>query len=176
MGLKSKLPGKGLALEVTLEDVTIEAIDLLANISGVDFVIQRGERIRILSDIPSFELSVIITEKLEKNNILIHSIELKVEIDMVDYFTVVSSVHQTQKYDEDGKLKEDDEGGALRKIGQNLSNEDVEISKVIKNAPKLTKKVVKKKKTAKKKKSSKKSSKKPKKKPTKKASKTPKSK
>ena len=100
-GLKHTLPGKGLALEVTLETVNIEAVDILRNIEGVQFVIQRGERIRLLSNIPSKPLSKKVLLTLEDAKIPIHSIELKVEVDMVDYFTYVSSQHLAGTMSED---------------------------------------------------------------------------
>jgi hypothetical protein len=102
-GLKKSLPGKGLALEVTLEEVSLDAMDLLKEVEGVEFVIQRGERIRLLSNISSSILFQRVSEKLEKNHIAIHSIEYKVEIDMVDYFTFVSVIHNTQAQDITGK-------------------------------------------------------------------------
>ncbi|MHA1731409.1 MAG: ABC transporter ATP-binding protein [Promethearchaeota archaeon] len=96
-GLKSKLPGGGLAVEVTLESVSIEAIKMLEDTEGVEFVIQRGERIRILSDLPTHEIVDNILETLEKNEIEIHSVEMKVEIDMIDYFTYVSEMQKAGK-------------------------------------------------------------------------------
>jgi ABC-type multidrug transport system ATPase subunit len=92
-GLKQTLPGKGLALEVTLEEVVVEAVDVLRKMDGVSFVIQRGERIRLLSRLPSKLLASKVMQMLEQNKIPLHSIEMKVEIDMIDYFTFVSSQH-----------------------------------------------------------------------------------
>lgn len=88
--LKAKLPGKGLATEVTLEKVSLEAMKLLENTPGVQFVIQRGERLRVLSDLPTDQIVDRVLETLERANIDVHSIEMKVVIDMVDYFTYVS--------------------------------------------------------------------------------------
>lgn len=85
--LKAKLPGGGFALEITLETVSLEAIDVMRNVEGVAFVIQRGERIRILSDLPTLEISDRILQALDDSAITYHSIELKVAIDMIDYFT-----------------------------------------------------------------------------------------
>ncbi|MHA1110625.1 MAG: ABC transporter ATP-binding protein [Promethearchaeota archaeon] len=95
IGLKKKLPGKGLALEVTLENVTVEAVETLRRLEEIDFVIQRGERLRILSDAPTIALSKKVTSELESNNIPIHSIENKVQIDVIDYFTYVSTFHES---------------------------------------------------------------------------------
>ncbi|MHA1340277.1 MAG: ABC transporter ATP-binding protein [Promethearchaeota archaeon] len=171
LGLKQKLPGKGLALEVTLENVTIEAVEMLKSIPNIEFVIQRGERIRLLSDIPSNELALKVIETLEKNNIEIHSIENKVEIDMIDYFTYVSSIHQTQRRGaEESGIEIDMDLEKVRQL--KIKNEDVDIDFVM-NAQlkKITKKSTKK--SAKKtiKKSTKKSAKKTIKKSTKKSAK-----
>lgn len=103
-GLKQKLPGKGLALEVTLQSVSLEAIKILQQINKVEFVIQRGERIRILSQLNSDILATKVLDVLKKNNILVHSIALKVNIDMVDYFTYVSMLHQQSGKGELGHL------------------------------------------------------------------------
>ncbi len=94
IGLKKKLPGRGLALEVTLENVTVEAVEILRGLGEVEFVIQRGERLRILSDAPTTALSKKVTEVLESNKFPIHSIENKVQIDVIDYFTYVSTLQR----------------------------------------------------------------------------------
>lgn len=142
-GLKQKLPGKGLALEVTLESVTVEAVQRLGEIDGVDFVIQRGERIRLLSDLPSHKLSMTVMEMLEKNDIAIHSVENKVEIDMVDYFTYVSTIHQTQRHDAEEEGIEFDQEDRI--VDHRVpTNDESDIESVTKNAEKIgssTKKV-----------------------------------
>lgn len=136
-GLKQKLPGEGLALEVTLESVTVEAVQRLGEIDGVDFVIQRGERIRLLSDLPSHELSITVMEMLEKNDIAIHSIENKVEIDMVDYFTYVSTIHQTQRHDAEEAGIEIDQDKRIQDH-HIPTNKESEIKNVMENAKKIS--------------------------------------
>lgn len=85
-----------MALEVTLETVNIEAVEVLKQIPGVVFTIQRGERIRLLSDIPSKILGDRVIESLQRAKIPLHSITYKVSVDMVDYFTYVSVIHQQE--------------------------------------------------------------------------------
>ncbi|MHA1170037.1 MAG: ABC transporter ATP-binding protein [Candidatus Hodarchaeales archaeon] len=102
--LKAQLPGKGLALEVTLERVSLDAFDALKSVEGVEFVIQRGERLRILSDISTNELVSRVLKKLDEGNFEMHSLELKVEIDMIDYFTYVSTLRNTGKLAKKSKL------------------------------------------------------------------------
>jgi ABC-2 type transport system ATP-binding protein len=94
--LKQSIPGKGLALEITLENVSMRSVQLLEDIDGVEFVIQRGERLRLLSDLPSVELAEKALEILDHNKIPIHSVEFKVQIDMVDYFTYISRQRDIQ--------------------------------------------------------------------------------
>ena len=104
VGLKEKLPGKGLALEITLEKVSLNAVQIMKQMEIVDFVIQRGERIRLLSKAPSEILAEKSLAILKKNNITIHSISFKVNVDMVDYFTYVSMLHQQPGKGELGHL------------------------------------------------------------------------
>ncbi len=94
--LKAQLPGGGNALEITLEAVSMEAVDLMRKVEGADFVIQRGERVRILSNLPSKEIADRILKILEEHNIAIHQFELKVAIDMIDYFTYVSALQHAK--------------------------------------------------------------------------------
>jgi len=55
---------------------------------------------------------------------------------MIDYFTYVSSIHQTQRADN----KEDNLTGQLEKARQvKISNDEVDIGKVMENAPNLAK-------------------------------------
>ncbi|MHA1871881.1 MAG: ABC transporter ATP-binding protein [Promethearchaeota archaeon] len=141
LGLKEKLPGQGLALEVTLQKVTVEAVDELSKIPGVDFVIQRGERIRLLSNIPSNELAKMVIKRLTQAKIPIHSIELKVSVDMIDYFTVVSTIHQTQNFNpETGEYIEIDQNDSIVKPkAARTKNEDFEITEVLRRGPKMVK-------------------------------------
>jgi ABC-type multidrug transport system ATPase subunit len=99
IGLKKKLPGKGLAMEVTLEKVTVEALEQLRKLPEVDFVIQRGERFRILSNAPTVALSQKVMKVLESHNMAIHSLENKVQIDVIDYFTYVSTLQKETETD-----------------------------------------------------------------------------
>ncbi len=94
--LKAQLPGGGNALEITLEAVSMEAVDLMRKVEGADFVIQRGERVRILSNLPSKEIADRVLKALEEKNVAVHQCELKVAIDMIDYFTYVSALQHAK--------------------------------------------------------------------------------
>ena len=93
-GLKKTLPGKGLALEVTLDKVDIKSVEILKTIQDVQFVIQRGERVRLLTNKPSDLIAQRVLKTFSKKNIKIHSLSYKVSIDMIDYFTYISVLHK----------------------------------------------------------------------------------
>ena len=80
-----------------MENVSVEAVRILQSIKGVSFVIQRGERIRILSEIPSRLLAKRVLAILKEKDIQIHSIEYKVQIDMVDYFTYTTVAEEERR-------------------------------------------------------------------------------
>jgi len=90
--LKKKLPGKGYALEVEFNTIQLDIINLLKDIKEIDFIIQRGERIRLLSNMQREKLMDLILAKLEENHVAIDSADIKVTIDMIDYFTYVSEL------------------------------------------------------------------------------------
>ena len=94
--LKASIPGRGLALEITLESVKTRSVKILREIDGVEFVIQRGERLRLLSDLPSDVLAEKALAVLDHEKIAVHSVEFKVQIDMIDYFTFISKQRDIQ--------------------------------------------------------------------------------
>jgi len=112
-GLKKSIPGGGLALEITLNTVNLDSVEILSKIEGVIFVIQRGERIRILSQLPSKILAQRVMNALEQANIGIHSVTYKVSVDMVDYFTYVSVLHQQEGGGDLGHLSESELKGKM---------------------------------------------------------------
>ena len=88
--LKASLPGGGKCLEITLEDIELEAIDIMKEVKGVAKVVQRGERIRILSDDFEPELKKRILKILEDDGIKVFDTEEDVIVDMIDYFSINS--------------------------------------------------------------------------------------
>lgn len=89
--LKRKLPGEGYAVEIEFKTVNLDFVDIIKGVEGVDFVIQRGERIRVLSSSSREAILNEILKKLETSYVLIDSADTKVAIDMIDYFTYVST-------------------------------------------------------------------------------------
>jgi ABC-2 type transport system ATP-binding protein len=88
--LKKKLPGGGMALEITLDQIDTRAKSVLEEIPQVEAVIPRGVRIRVLSSIPTEEMEIVAKRKLEQAGIDVYSLTAKIEVDMMDYFTYFS--------------------------------------------------------------------------------------
>lgn len=88
--LKKKLPGGGMALEITLKHIDISANSILEDIPHVEAVIQRGVRLRVLSNIHTEELKIIVERKLKQEGIAVYSLTAEIEVDMMDYFTYFS--------------------------------------------------------------------------------------
>lgn len=88
--LKQKLPGKGKAVEITLNRINLQILRVLENIDDVESIIQRGSRIRILSNKDLNAIALLAEKSLRDLNIEIHCIESQVDIDIMDYFTYFS--------------------------------------------------------------------------------------
>jgi ABC-2 type transport system ATP-binding protein len=88
--LKKKLPGQGKSLEITLESIEQRAMTVLKTLPIVEEIVQRGERIRLLSDLPMEQLRTETLDLLEKEQIAIYRCESDVEVDIMDYFTIFS--------------------------------------------------------------------------------------
>ncbi len=84
--LKSRLPGNGYALEITLEVFDPKAIIILEKLPEVSFVLQRGESIRIFSDKDTKTLLNQTLKTITEMTLKIHRVEPKIEIDMIDLF------------------------------------------------------------------------------------------
>lgn len=89
-GLKKKLPGGGMALEITLMDIDLRANEILEKIPHVEAVIQRGVRLRVLSNIHTEEMKIIVERHLREAGIAVYSLTAEIEVDMMDYFTYFS--------------------------------------------------------------------------------------
>ncbi|NHI94908.1 MAG: ABC transporter ATP-binding protein [Candidatus Lokiarchaeota archaeon] len=92
--LKSRLPGGGFVIDITLELFDSKAIQLLEALDTVDSVIQRGESLRIFTTKESNIALSNVLDSLNKYGMSVHGIETKEEVDMVDYFIYLS----TKKY------------------------------------------------------------------------------
>ncbi len=105
--LKQKLPGKGKTVEITLNHIDLKVLGILENLDGADSIIQRGSRIRILSDKDPNEIALLAGNALRNEKIDVHCIESPVAIDIMDYFTYYSRKLGSGKdfLDKEGKTK-----------------------------------------------------------------------
>ncbi len=88
--LKQKLPGKGKAIEISLSEIELRAPKILEKIEGVEAIIQRGGRIRLLSDSNLEELALKAEDALKEEKIDIYRVQSDVNVDIMDYFTYYS--------------------------------------------------------------------------------------
>ena len=88
--LKKNLPGKGTCLEITLKDINLEFVKKLEKIDSVEEVIQRGKKIRLLSNNFRKDIIEIIKKCFNEMGTTEEKIENDIVVDMIDYFTVKS--------------------------------------------------------------------------------------
>jgi ABC-type multidrug transport system ATPase subunit len=84
--LKQRLPGKGYTIELVLEDYHPETIEIIRKIKEVEYVLQKGEQIKIFPNNDNSTVLKSVLEKLEEKKIGVKKVEPKVEVDMDDYF------------------------------------------------------------------------------------------
>nr|MDO8081735.1 ABC transporter ATP-binding protein [Candidatus Freyarchaeota archaeon] len=84
--LKERLPGKGYTIGLVLEEYNPKTVEIIKKVKGVEYVLQKGEQLKIF---PNMENNIVlknILEKLEAKKITPQKVEPKIEIDMDDYF------------------------------------------------------------------------------------------
>ncbi len=84
--LKTRLPGEGYALEITLEVFDPKVISILEKLKDISFVLQRGESIRIFSNKDTKSLLNQTLKTITDMTLKVHQVEPKIEIDMIDLF------------------------------------------------------------------------------------------
>ena len=84
--LKTRLPGAGYALEITLEVFDPKVIPILEKLPDISFVLQRGESIRIFSKKDTKSLLNQTLKTITDMTLKVHRVEPKIEIDMIDLF------------------------------------------------------------------------------------------
>ncbi|MFX1563481.1 MAG: hypothetical protein ACFFDP_09255, partial [Promethearchaeota archaeon] len=67
----------------------------LQDIPGIIHVLERGELIKVFSDRPSMEIAEQVVRRFQEQNIKIKSIKPKMEVDMTDYFILITR-HQLE--------------------------------------------------------------------------------
>jgi ABC-type multidrug transport system ATPase subunit len=84
--LKERLPGKGYTIGLVLEEYDSKIVETIRKVKGVEYVLQKGEQLKIF---PNKDHNIVlksILEKLEAKKITPKKVEPKIEIDMDDYF------------------------------------------------------------------------------------------
>lgn len=88
--LKSKMPSRGFAVGIVLEEVDPRAREALESIEQVRFVLQRGELLKVFTD---EQLEVIAEEcvrTLKEREIQVKIVKTKTVADMVDYYIAIT--------------------------------------------------------------------------------------
>ena len=88
--LKASLPGKGYAVGVILQQPRPGIATLLQDVKGIIHVLERGELIKVFSEVPLIEMSERVVRALQAQNIQIKSVKPKMGVDMTDYFILIT--------------------------------------------------------------------------------------
>ncbi|MFX1318853.1 MAG: ABC transporter ATP-binding protein [Promethearchaeota archaeon] len=88
--LKASLPGKGYAVGIILLQPRPGIATLLRNVEGIIHVLERGELIKIFSEVPLIEMSERVVRALQEQDIQIKSVKPKMGVDMTDYFILIT--------------------------------------------------------------------------------------
>ena len=88
--LKASLPGKGYAVGIILQQPRPGIASLLQDVRGIIHVLERGELIKIFSEVPLIEMSERVVRALQDQDIQIKSVKPKMGVDMTDYFILIT--------------------------------------------------------------------------------------
>jgi hypothetical protein len=88
--LKSSLPGKGYAVGIILQQPRPGIATQLQDVKGIIHVLERGELIKVFSEVPLIEMSERVTRALQAKGIQIKSVKPKMGVDMTDYFILIT--------------------------------------------------------------------------------------
>ena len=88
--LKSSLPGKGYAVGIILKAPHPGIASELQDVAGIIHVLERGELIKIFTEIPLTEMAERVSRTLQGKGIEIKSVKPKMNIDMTDYFILIT--------------------------------------------------------------------------------------
>lgn len=84
--LKERLPGKGYTIGLVLGEYEPKIVEIIRKVKGVEYVLQKGEQLKIFPNKDHGMVLKNILEKLEAKKITPQKVEPKIEIDMDDYF------------------------------------------------------------------------------------------
>ncbi|MFX1565403.1 MAG: ABC transporter ATP-binding protein [Promethearchaeota archaeon] len=88
--LKASLPGKGYAVGIILQQPRPGIAALLKDVKDIIHVLERGELIKVFSEIPLIEMSERVVRALQIQNVQIKSVKPKMGVDMTDYFILIT--------------------------------------------------------------------------------------
>jgi ABC-2 type transport system ATP-binding protein len=93
--LKASLPGKGYATGLILKEVRLDLPEILQDIPGIVHILERGELIKIFSDRPAMVITEQALRKLQEKGIEVKSVWPKMDVDLIDYFILITRRQMT---------------------------------------------------------------------------------
>lgn len=88
--LKESMPHRGFAVGVVLEEVNPLARKILESVEGVQFVLQRGELLKVFTEEPLEVIAERSLTALEEHEIPVKIIKTRSVADMVDYYIAIT--------------------------------------------------------------------------------------
>ncbi|MHA2406267.1 MAG: ABC transporter ATP-binding protein [Candidatus Hermodarchaeia archaeon] len=88
--LKASLPGKGYAVGIILQQPRPGIATQLQDVKGIIHVLERGELIKVFSEVPLIEMAERVVRALQAKGIQIKSVKPKMGVDMTDYFILIT--------------------------------------------------------------------------------------
>ncbi|NWF94793.1 MAG: ABC transporter ATP-binding protein [Candidatus Thorarchaeota archaeon] len=88
--LKESLPNRGFAVGIVLEEVDPRARKVLEKVEGVQFVLQRGELLKVFTEEPLEQIAEKCVSALEEKDIRVKIVKTRTVADMVDYYIAIT--------------------------------------------------------------------------------------
>jgi ABC-2 type transport system ATP-binding protein len=88
--LKEAMPSRGFAVGIVLEEVDPRARKLLEAVPGVQFVLQRGELLKVFTEEPLQVIAERCATELTAHEIAVKIVKTKAVSDMVDYYIAIT--------------------------------------------------------------------------------------
>ncbi len=89
--LKASLPGKGYTVGIILKQPRPGLATLLHDVEGIIHVLERGELIKVFSEVPLMDMAERVVRRLQEQGIEIKSVKPKMSVDMTDYFILITN-------------------------------------------------------------------------------------
>ena len=88
--LKESLPNRGFSVGIVLEEVDPRARKILEKVQGVQFVLQRGELLKIFTEEPLEQIAERCVTALQEKDIAVKIVKTRSVADMVDYYIAIT--------------------------------------------------------------------------------------